>query len=230
MLELAHVVKGYHSGVELVPAVDGVSLTVEAGEMLALQGPSGSGKSTLLLLAAAALRPDAGLIAYRGQDLAGLSETRRAQYRLAELGLIAQQPNLMAHVSCVENAATKLLLGGVALGDARAQALDALERVGMCERATRTPEQLSGGERQRVAIARALAGAPSLILADEPTANLDSERSAQIVALLAELAHESGRAVLLVTHDQEAAAVADRVIRLRDGRLEGEALRAGEPS
>ncbi len=226
MLELRQVVKDYRSGGEDVRAVDGVSLRVDAGEMLALQGPSGSGKSTLLLLAAAALRADTGLVSYGGMDLARLSEQQTAQYRLAEIGLISQHTHLMARVAAIENAATKLLLGGVALDDARRQALGWLTRVGMAERAGRTPQELSGGERQRVAIARALAGDPTLILADEPTANLDSERSAQIVALLAELAHEHGKTVLLVTHDPEAASSADRVLALRDGRLDGERVEA----
>jgi putative ABC transport system ATP-binding protein len=230
MLELREVVKHYRSSEEDVCAVDGVSLRLRAGEMLALQGPSGSGKSTLLLLAAAALRADAGLVSYQGQDLATLSERQTAQYRLSEIGLVSQNTHLMARVSAVENAATKLLLGGVALHEARARALAWLERVGMADRAGRTPEELSGGERQRVAIARALAGEPALILADEPTANLDSERSAQIVALLGELAGEHRKAVLLVTHDPEAAGVADRVLALRDGRVQGDPVeRIGSP-
>jgi putative ABC transport system ATP-binding protein len=224
MLELQQVVKSYRSGGEEVHAVDGASLQLAAGEMLALQGPSGSGKTTILLLAAAALVADAGLVSYEGRDLAGLSEQQTAQYRLAEIGLISQNTHLMARVPAVENAATKLLLGGVPLPEARAQALEWLRRVGMGERASRTPQELSGGERQRVAIARALAGEPKLILADEPTANLDSERSAQIVALLAELAREHGKAVLLVTHDPDAASVADRVLALRDGRLHPERI------
>jgi putative ABC transport system ATP-binding protein len=222
MLELTEVLKRYRSGEEEVRAVDGVSLGLAAGEMLALQGPSGSGKTTLLLLAAAALRADAGLVSYGGADLARLSEQARAQYRLSEIGLIAQNTHLMARVPAVENAATKLLLGGVALGQAREEAMLWLARVGMERRAGRTPEELSGGERQRVAIARALAGNPRLILADEPTANLDSERSAETVALLGMLAREHGKAVLLVTHDPEAAASADRVLRLRDGRVHEE--------
>jgi len=227
MLQLTEVLKRYRSGEEEVRAVDRVSLHLQAGEMLALQGPSGSGKTTLLLLAAAALQADAGLVSYRGSDLAALSEHERAQYRLSEIGLVAQNPRLMAHVPAVENAATKLLLGGVALGHAREQALVWLTRVGMEGRAHRTPEELSGGERQRVAIARALAGDPALILADEPTANLDSERSAETVALLGELAREHGKAVLLVTHDPEAAASADRVLHLRDGRVHEQ---LGEPA
>jgi putative ABC transport system ATP-binding protein len=218
MLELIDVSKRYRSGGEEVHALAGVSLTVAPGEMVALQGPSGSGKTTLLLLAAGALGADAGTVLYGGRNLSQMDEREAAQYRLAEVGLIAQNSHLMPRVSAVENAATKLLLANVRLGEARKQAQHWLERVGMGERAGRTPEELSGGERQRVAVARALAGEPKLILADEPTANLDSERSAELVALLGELAGE-GRAVLLVTHDQEAAGGADRVLALRDGRL-----------
>lgn len=219
-LELHHVVKRFRSAAEEVRALDGISLQLRAGEMLALQGPSGSGKTTLLLLAACALRADAGSVRYDGRDLAALSESQAAQYRLADVGLISQSTHLMARVAAVENAATKLLLGGVPPRQAHARATHWLERVGIGARAQRTPEELSGGERQRVAIARALAGEPRLILADEPTASLDSQRSVEIVELLAELAHEDGRAVLLVTHDAEAAAAADRVLALRDGRLE----------
>jgi putative ABC transport system ATP-binding protein len=226
MLELDQVVKRYHRGEEDVHAVDGISLRLAAGEMLALQGPSGSGKTTLLLLAAAALRADAGVVSYNGKDLATLSDPERAQYRLSEIGLVAQNTHLMARVPAVENAATKLLLGGVALGEARERAMDWLERVGMAGRAQRTPEELSGGERQRVAIARALAGEPRLILADEPTANLDSERSREVVALLGELAREHGKGVLLVTHDPDAAASADLVLSLRDGRLQRKSAEA----
>jgi putative ABC transport system ATP-binding protein len=230
MLELQEVVKRYRSGGEDVHALAGVSLRLDAGEMLALQGPSGSGKSTLLLLAAAALQPDSGLVSYDGRDLANLSEEQTAQYRLAEIGLISQNTHLMARVSALENATTKLLLGGVGLGEARSRAMGWLERVGLADRAGRTPEELSGGERQRVAIARALAGEPKLILADEPTANLDSERSAQIVALLGELARENGKAVLLVTHDPDAAGTADRMLALRDGVLQGDPVeRIGSP-
>jgi len=219
MLELDRVIKRYNSGGEQVNALAGITLRLRPAEMLALQGPSGSGKTTLLLLAAGALAAEEGTVSYDGRDLAAMGEQEAAQYRLGEVGLIAQQAHLMARVSAVENAATKLLLAGIALGEAREQAHHWLARVGMADRAKRTPEELSGGERQRVAIARALAGQPRLILADEPTANLDSHRSTEIVALLGELARKEGRAVLLVTHDQEAAAAADRTLLLRDGLL-----------
>jgi len=222
MLELDGVVKRYRSAAEDVHALDGVSMSLAAGEMLALQGPSGSGKTTLLLLAAGVLQSDAGTVAYEGRDLAALSESEVAQYRLAEAGLISQNTHLMARVSAVENAATKLLLGGVDVRDAHARAMRWLERVGIGEHAKRTPEELSGGERQRVALARVLAGEPRLVLADEPTAKLDSQRSGEIIELLHELSREDGRAVLLVTHDADAAAAADRVLHLRDGRLDGE--------
>ncbi|HUH82180.1 MAG TPA: ABC transporter ATP-binding protein [Solirubrobacteraceae bacterium] len=229
MLQLEQVVKLFQSGGEQVHAIDGVTLTLDAGEMLALQGPSGSGKSTLLLLAAAALQADSGTVSFQGQDLAALSERDSAHYRLAQIGLISQNTHLMARVPAVENAATKLLLGGIPGRQAHEQALHWLERVGMGGRANRTPEELSGGERQRVAIARALAGGPSLILADEPTANLDTERSREIITLLGELAHNGGKAVLLVTHDPEAAEAADRTIHLRDGQLQRDPQTAETP-
>jgi putative ABC transport system ATP-binding protein len=219
MLELEGVVKYFRGGGEEVRAVDGVSLHADAGEMLAVQGPSGSGKTTLLLLIAALMKPEAGVIRYRGGDIGGLSEAQTSEYLMREIGFIYQSFHLMPRTSTLENAAVKLLLGGVGMREAQARALPWLERLGLGDRLEHTPEQLSGGERQRVAIARALAGEPKLILADEPTGNLDSRRSHEIVGLLGSLAHEQGAAVVLVTHDSEAAAVADRRCTLRDGRL-----------
>ena len=222
MLRFERVLKRYLGAAEEVHALEDVTLSVGQGEMLALKGPSGSGKTTLLLLAACALRADGGKVSYNDRDLAAMSEQESAQYRLSEVGLIAQSTHLMAGVPAVENAATKLLLGGVALGEATERAMDLLRQVGIADRAQRTPRELSGGERQRVAIARALAGRPRLILADEPTANLDSHRSAEIIELLAGIAHEQHAGVLLVTHDEAAAAAADRVLALHDGRLQSE--------
>jgi|HubBroStandDraft_2_1064218.scaffolds.fasta_scaffold00009_8 putative ABC transport system ATP-binding protein len=219
MLALDGVVKHYRGAGEEVRAVDGVSLRVEQGEMIALLGPSGSGKTTLLLLIAALLQPEQGVVRYDGRDLSSLSENQVSDYLLRDVGFIYQNYHLMPRVSAIENASIKLLLGGVGMRKAQARATPWLQRVGLGDSFERTPGELSGGERQRVAIARALTGEPRLILADEPTGNLDSARSEQIVALLHSIAHERGAAVLIATHDAEAAAIADRRCTLRDGRL-----------
>jgi putative ABC transport system ATP-binding protein len=219
MLELDRVVKHYRSAGEDVAAIDGVSLRVGAGELVAVQGPSGSGKTTLLLLIARLLSPDGGSIRFRGTDLAGLSDDDASEYLMREVGFIYQTFHLMPRVSVLENASLKLVLAGVGVRSAQARAIAWLERVGLGERLEHTTEQLSGGERQRVAIARALTGDPALILADEPTGNLDSARSAEIVELLRAVAHEQGSSVVLVTHDADAAAASDRRLALRDGRL-----------
>jgi putative ABC transport system ATP-binding protein len=226
MLELEAVVKRYRDVGEEVRAVDGVSLRVDAGEMVALHGPSGSGKTTLLLMIAALLAPDEGAIRFAGRELSSLTEGEAADHLHRDVGFVYQSPQLMPRVSALENASLKLLLGGVPMAEAQARARPWLQRVGLGKSLHRAPERLSSGERQRVAIARALAGDPRLILADEPTGNLDSARSCEIVELLREVAHERGAAVLLVTHDLEAAGVADRSCVLRDGRLAEE--RSGE--
>jgi len=219
MLALEQVVKHYSGTGEDVRAVDGVSLQIAAGEMVALHGPSGSGKTTLLLLIAALLQPDRGVIRFDGLDLSSLSENQACDYQLRDIGFIYQRFRLMPRVSAIENASRKLLLGGIGMRDAQARAIPWLERVGLGDRLGHPPEKLSGGERQRVAIARVLAGEPRLILADEPTGNLDSARGREIVELLRSIAHERDAAVLLVTHDLEAAALADRRCTLRDGKL-----------
>jgi putative ABC transport system ATP-binding protein len=220
MLELDEVVKHYRASGEEVRAVDGVSLRLGAGEMVALHGPSGSGKTTLLLLIAALLKPERGVVRYDGVDLAGLSDSQASEFRLRDLGFVYQRFRLMPRVSAIDNASRKLLLSGVGMREARARATPWLERVGLGNRLEEPPERLSGGERQRVAIARALAA--------EPTGNLDSARSLEIVELLQAIAHERQAAVLLVTHDLEAAAVADRRCTLRDGKLSESA--AGFPA
>jgi putative ABC transport system ATP-binding protein len=219
VIELDGVVKRYRGAGEEVRAVSGVDLTVEPGEMVALLGPSGSGKTTLLLLIAALLAPDEGSVRYDGLDLSSLNENEACDYLLRDVGFVYQNFHLMPRVSAIENASIKLLLAGVGMREAQAQASPWLERVGLGDRLEHTPDELSGGERQRVAIARALAGEPRLILADEPTGNLDSAGSEAIVELLRSIAHERRAAVVLVTHDAEAAAIADRRLTLRDGRL-----------
>jgi putative ABC transport system ATP-binding protein len=220
VLELDGVVKHYPGfGGEVVRAVDGVTLAVEAGEIVALHGPSGSGKSTLLMLAAALMAPDAGVVRFEGRDLASLSAGQIADHQRRSIGFVYQSFHLMAGVPAVENAAIKLLADRVALKQARRAAIPWLERVGLAGRLSHTPDRLSGGERQRVAIARALVGEPRLILADEPTGSLDTQRGGEILALLSQIARQQRVAVLLVTHDPQAAAVADRVCTLRDGRI-----------
>jgi putative ABC transport system ATP-binding protein len=228
-LELEGVVKHYAGCGEEVRAIDGVSLRVEPGELVALTGPSGSGKSTLLLLIGGLIAPDAGVVRFDGRDLSRLGEQGRATYLQRDVGFIYQSFPLLPRVKVVENAAVKLMLGGTGMREAQALVTPWLRRVGLGDRLAHTPEQLSGGERQRVAIARALAGEPKLILADEPTGNLDSKRSREIVSLLRSVAHERDALVLLVTHDVEAAEMADRTCSLRDGRLDGTASTRHRP-
>jgi len=218
-LELERVSKRYAGPAETITAVDGVSLQVGGGEFVALYGPSGSGKTTVLLLAAALASPDGGRVRFDGRDLATLSERECARYRMRDVGFVFQAFHLMPHASALDNATLKLTGDGHNLRDARARARPWLERVGLGERAEHTPEQLSMGERQRVAIARALVNEPRLLLADEPTGNLDSARSEEILVLLREICHQRGIPVLLVTHDVAAAPFVDRVHTLRDGRL-----------
>jgi len=218
-LELREVTKHFASGVETVKAVDGVSLSVSAGEFVALYGPSGSGKTTLLLLAAALTVPDSGSVLFDGRDVGDLSARDGALYRRRDVGFVFQSFHLMPHTSALDNATIKLTGAGYTLREARRQAWPWLERVGLGDRAEHTPEQLSMGERQRVAIARALVNEPRLLLADEPTGNLDSKRSRETLALMRDICHERDIPGLLVTHDPDASAFADRVHTLRDGHL-----------
>jgi putative ABC transport system ATP-binding protein len=229
VLELDAIVKHYRDADEVVAAVDGVTLTVDAGEVVATYGPSGSGKTTLLLLAAGLLTPDSGRVRVLGRDLAALSGVERTRQLRRDLSFIYQSAHLMNGVPAVENAAVKLLADGVSLRRARGMAEGWLVRLGLDRRLEYTPERLSGGERQRVAIARALASDPRLILADEPTGNLDSQRGMEILSVLAELAHDAGVGVLLVTHDPQAVTVADRVIAMRDGKLTDDDGAASSP-
>jgi putative ABC transport system ATP-binding protein len=223
-LELQEVSKRYAGSGETVNAVDRVSLKVAPGEFVALYGPSGSGKTTLLLLAAAIMQPDAGSVLFEGREVSGLSASESARYRREQTGVVFQSFHLTG-ASALDNAAVKLLALGMTLGDAQAAVRPWLERVGLGERIEHTPAEMSMGERQRVAIARALANSPRLLLADEPTGNLDSKRSREILELLSGICRERQIPVLLVTHDPQATSFVDRVCTLRDGKLtEGLAL------
>lgn len=232
MLELRELVKHYPvaSG-EPVRAVDGVSLSVAAGEFVALYGPSGSGKTTLLMLIAALLRPDGGTVLVDGRDISELSDREAARYRLRELGFVRQSLHLIPGANALDNAALKLMGTDIGSRAARRQVAPLLTRLGLEQRATHRSEQLSMGERQRVMIARALSTNPKLVLADEPTGSLDSQRGQEVLSLLAEICRERDVAVVLVTHDPRAASYADRVHALCDGRLaEHEPDRARAPA
>jgi putative ABC transport system ATP-binding protein len=219
VLELRELVKHYPAaGGEPVRAVDGVSLSIAAGELVALYGPSGSGKTTLLRLIAALLRPDGGAVLVDGRDVGALSDGEASRYRLHELGLVDQSFDLLPGGTVVQNAAMKLWLFE-RTPRAERRVLPVLERLGLGGRLGHRPAQLSMGERQRVMIARALSTDPKLLLADEPTGNLDTQRSREVLELLVEVCREHGTAVLLVTHDPQAVAFADRVHALRDGRI-----------
>ncbi|HXC45411.1 MAG TPA: ABC transporter ATP-binding protein [Solirubrobacteraceae bacterium] len=228
MLELDRARRYYESPGGAVHAVDDVSMSVDAGELVAIFGPSGSGKTTLLLLAAGLLRVDTGSVCFQGSDLAKLSKREMLAYRRTKLGFVFQGFNLVAGLTAEENVAMPLLLRGIEHRRARTQALAALQEVGLRQRAEHTPGKLSGGEQQRVAIARALVGVPQLVLADEPTGNLDTETGDTVLDLLSALSRERGAATVLVTHDARVAGYADRVLGMRDGRLTEPDLQAQE--
>jgi putative ABC transport system ATP-binding protein len=218
VLELRDLVKHYRVGDgEPIRAVDGVSMQVAAGEFVALYGPSGSGKTTLLELIAGLQRPDSGTVLVEGRDIFALSRHDGDEYRLRELGIIGQPHNLIPGARAVENASLKLWLSNKR--GARNAIEPLLERLGLGERLLHRTEQLSMGERQRVLIAMALATDPKLVLADEPTGTLDTQRTREVLGLLRELCRERAAAVVLATHDPQAAAFADQVHELRDGRL-----------
>jgi putative ABC transport system ATP-binding protein len=219
VLELRELVKYYRAGEgEPVRAVDGVTLEIAAGELVVLYGPSGSGKTTLVKMVAALLAPDSGSVIVDGREVSALSEDDAASYRLYELGYVAQAFNLRAGGTVVENAASKLWLTKD-VRRAERMVVPLLERLGLGERLDSLPSRLSMGERQRVTIARALSVDPKLVVADEPTGSLDSQRGQEVLELLRELCRERQLAVLLATHDPKAAAFADRAVELRDGRL-----------
>jgi putative ABC transport system ATP-binding protein len=221
-MELVDVTKVYQQGRRTVQAVRGVSLTVEAGEFVSIMGPSGSGKSTLMHLLGALDTPTTGRAIFRGQDLAQMSDRDRSLLRRTRLGFIFQFFNLIQTLTAVENVALPLLLGSMSRGRALKEGCSALERVGMSHRGEHFPEEMSGGEMQRVAIARALVTSPEAVLCDEPTGNLDSATSQEILGLLRSLPEDGRRSVVMVTHDRTAAAYGDRLITIRDGRIADE--------
>jgi len=227
LLKAEDLTKIYGSGDTAIVALKGVNLSVESREFVAIMGPSGCGKSTLLHLLGGLDRPTKGRVFIEGQCLNDLSDTTLTELRRRKIGFVFQFYNLIPVLTTLENTALPLLLDGVAPSIAYAKAREWLEKVGLGDRLKSRPDQLSGGQQQRVAIARALVANPALILADEPTGNLDSQASEQVVSLLRQAADEWSRAVVMVTHDPHLAAYADRIIFLRDGMVVDEKAKAG---
>jgi putative ABC transport system ATP-binding protein len=222
VIRLENVSRLYKVGDSEVHALDGVSLHIHRGDFVALMGPSGSGKSTLLNVLGCLDTPSSGAYSLDGEQVQGLSESRLAEIRRKKLGFIFQSYHLVPRMSALRNVELPLILAGVPPADRRARARASLESVGLAHRASHRPDQLSGGERQRVAIARAMVSHPAILLADEPTGNLDSKTGAEIVALLEKLNRE-GLTIVLVTHDAGIASRARRLLQLRDGKLVSDA-------
>jgi putative ABC transport system ATP-binding protein len=223
MIELHEATKTYEQGRRVVNAVRGVSLRVSGGEFVTIMGPSGSGKSTLMHLMGALDTPTSGRAVFQGQDIQAMTDTQRSLLRRTRIGFVFQAFNLLPTLTAAENVALPLLLGGTPRRDAIARAVAALERVGLAHRAEHFPEELSGGEMQRVAVARALVGDPDAVLCDEPTGNLDSTNSREILTLLAALPEPGRRAVVMVTHDPAAARFGTRLVKIKDGLVESDA-------
>jgi putative ABC transport system ATP-binding protein len=218
-LETEVVTKTYQSESGVINAVDEVSLQVKAGEFVALVGPSGSGKTTMLSILAALLKPTSGKVILDGQDLAAMNEVDRVSMRRNKIGFTFQANNLVPYLSAVENVELMLRLNGRLDKTGKLRSRELLARLGLAERLHNLPGQMSGGQQQRVAIARAMIHNPSLVLADEPTASLDTERAYQVVETFAGLIHEQNRAGIMVTHDLRMCEYVDRVLQMRDGKL-----------
>ena len=220
LLEAREISKIYQMGTTSVAALDNVSMTVDSGEFVAIQGTSGSGKSTLLNMLGGLDHPSSGEVLFSTRPLAPLSKREMARYRRFSVGMIFQNFNLIPTMSAQENVGLALAFGGLRGAQRRKRSQDLLERVGLLDRLTHRPSELSGGEQQRVAIARALANNPKVLLADEPTGNVDSPRAHELLTLLREMVNRDSLTVLIVTHDRElATSFADRIILMKDGKV-----------
>lgn len=222
ILEACNVTREYRMKAETVRALAGVSVEIERGEFVAILGTSGSGKSTLLNLFGGLDRPTGGEILFDGESLAPLSSWEMSRYRLRRVGMIFQNFNLIPTMTARENVSLALAFAGLGRSERRKRSLELLDRVGLAHRADHLPSELSGGEQQRVSIARAIANEPQVLLADEPTGNLDSSRAVEVIGALDEMRRRDGKTVVLVTHDHELASrFATRIVRLKDGRVIG---------
>ena len=215
-IELSRITKVYKTGSLEVPALQGIDLTIERGEYVAIMGPSGSGKSTMMNIIGCLDRPTAGMYRLDGEDVSNLDDNALAAIRLRKLGFVFQGFNLLARTNALKNVALPLFYAGASAAERNRRAAAALQEVGLGDRAHHKPSELSGGQQQRVAIARALVNDPAVLLADEPTGNLDTKTSAEIMALFDQL-HEGGRTIIMVTHDENIAHNARRIVRLLDG-------------
>jgi putative ABC transport system ATP-binding protein len=214
--------KSYTIGTQTVHALDGVDLTIARNEYVALMGPSGSGKSTLMNMLGCLDTPTSGSYLLNGKDVSRLDEDALADIRNKEIGFVFQTFNLLPRYSALENVALPLIYAGVSRDEREERARQVLDQVGLADRMHHRPNELSGGQRQRVAVARALVNRPSIILADEPTGNLDSATSMEIMALFRAI-HEAGNTIIVVTHEEDIAACAQRIVRLKDGRVDSDA-------
>ncbi len=220
VVELHAIHKTYHLGEHVIPALQGIDLTVQRGELLALTGPSGSGKSTILNLCGLIDTPDSGDIVLGGKSVTELNEMQRTLLRRDALGFVFQNFNLVPVMTVAENVDYPLFIAGVPASERRERVAAQLKAVGLLEHAQHRPDALSGGQRQRVAIARALVKRPRLVIADEPTASLDSHTADQVLELMRELGHAEGAAFVIATHDSRLSSRCDRVVALLDGRLQ----------
>lgn len=224
MIQLDSVTKVYNMGSVEVNALRGIDLKIEPGEFIAIMGPSGSGKSTLMNILGCLDQPSGGSYRLDGLSVAQMNDDQLAEVRNRKIGFVFQNYNLLARTSAIDNVEIPMVYAGVSLADRHRKAVDALKSVGLAERLHHKPNQLSGGEQQRVAIARSLVNEPSIILADEPTGNLDSRTGREIISIFQHLNRDRGMTIIFVTHDPEVAACTRRIVRLRDGLVVGEEL------
>lgn len=223
IISLKNIVKNYQVGTQIVRALRGVNLEIKRGEYVAIMGPSGSGKSTLMNILGALDTPSEGEYFLNGTDVSRLPDERLAEIRNREIGFVFQTFNLLPRYTALENVTLPLIYAGISKQERRIIAEEVMEKVGLSDRATHKPNELSGGQRQRVAVARALVNKPSIILADEPTGNLDSKTSEEIMQLIADI-HDLGNTIIVVTHEEDIARSAQRIIRFIDGVVESDEL------